>query len=126
METKVPGCGLDSTTKNIFQCYNATKVDLEQDLKLLNLSYVDLVILHFPPISSMITRSCNSWSGGCAMVRAQWKAMMEFYAEKKARAIGVSNYCPSCYECLESDNVTVMPMVNQVRCSVLGALVLQR
>lgn len=101
--------------KNVFDCYAGTKKDLETDLKLLNLSYVDLVIVHFPPISSMITRSCNNWSGGCQMVRAQWKAMTEFYTEGKARAIGVSNYCPSCYECLEAmDNLT-MPMVNQVQ-----------
>ena len=101
--------------KNVFDCYTGTKKDLETDLKLLKLSYVDLVIVHFPPISSMITRSCNNWSGGCQMVRAQWKAMTEFYSEGKARAIGVSNYCPSCYECLEAmDNLT-MPMVNQAR-----------
>lgn len=104
---------MDPSMKNIFDCYTGTKKDLETDLKLLNLPYVDLVIVHFPPISSMITRSCNSWSGGCQMVRAQWKAMTEFYNEGKARAIGVSNYCPSCYACLESmDNLT-MPMVNQ-------------
>eukprot|EP00438_Fugacium_kawagutii_P000802 Skav235087 [mRNA] locus=scaffold711:29977:30375:- [translate_table: standard] len=104
---------MDSTMTNVFQCYAGTKKDLETDLQLLNLSYVDLVIVHFPPISSMITRSCNNWSGGCQMVRAQWKAMTEFYQEGKARAIGVSNYCPSCYECLEAmDNLT-MPMVNQ-------------
>ncbi|CAK9087283.1 9 [Durusdinium trenchii] len=117
VETKVPGCGLDPSTMNVFNCYQATKRDLETDLKLLNLSYVDLVIVHFPPISSMITRSCNSWSGGCQMVRAQWKAMNEFYAEGKARAIGVSNYCPSCYDCLESSNpvMTRLPMVNQVQ-----------
>jgi len=115
VETKVPGCGLDPSMKNIFDCYTGTKKDLETDLKLLNLPYVDLVIVHFPPISSMITRSCNSWSGGCQMVRAQWKAMTEFYNEGKARAIGVSNYCPSCYACLETmDNLT-MPMVNQVQ-----------
>jgi diketogulonate reductase-like aldo/keto reductase len=41
--------------------------------------------------------------------------MTEFYTEGKARAIGVSNYCPSCYQCLEAmDNLT-MPMVNQAR-----------
>lgn len=115
VETKVPGCGLDPSMKNIFDCYTGTKKDLETDLKLLNLPYVDLVIVHFPPISSMITRSCNSWSGGCQMVRAQWKAMTEFYNEGNARAIGVSNYCPSCYACLEAmDNLT-MPMVNQVQ-----------
>eukprot|EP00913_Durusdinium_trenchii_P034843 g32592.t1 len=43
--------------------------------------------------------------------------MNEFYAEGKARAIGVSNYCPSCYDCLESSNpvMTRLPMVNQVQ-----------
>ncbi|CAE7569973.1 morA [Symbiodinium sp. CCMP2592] len=114
VETKIPGCGMDSTMLNVFKCYENTKRDLELDLAKLNLSYVDLVIVHFPPISSMVTRSCNSWSGGCQMVRAQWKAMEEFYKQGKARAIGVSNYCPSCYDCLNS-TATVLPMVNQVQ-----------
>ena len=48
------------------------------------------------------------------MVRAQWKAMEEFYKQGKARAIGVSNYCPSCYDCLNS-TATVLPMVNQAK-----------
>lgn len=111
VETKVPGCGMDPSMLNLFKCQEGTKKNLEKDLQLLNLSYVDLVIVHFPPIASMITRSCNSWSGGCQMVRAQWKAMEEFYKEGKARAIGVSNYCPSCFDCLKS--ATVQPMVNQ-------------
>ncbi|CAJ1349303.1 unnamed protein product [Effrenium voratum] len=113
VETKVPGCGMDPSMLNLFKCQEGTKKNLEKDLQLLNLSYVDLVIVHFPPIASMITRSCNSWSGGCQMVRAQWKAMEEFYKEGKARAIGVSNYCPSCFDCLKS--ATVQPMVNQVQ-----------
>jgi len=114
VETKIPGCGMDSTMLNVFKCYENTKRDLELDLAKLNLSYVDLVIVHFPPISSMVTRSCNNWSGGCQMVRAQWKAMEEFYKQGKASAIGVSNYCPSCYDCLNS-TATVLPMVNQVQ-----------
>ena len=115
LKPKCLAAAWNSSMKNVFDCYAGTKKDLETDLKLLNLSYVDLVIVHFPPISSMITRSCNNWSGGCQMVRAQWKAMTEFYTEGKARAIGVSNYCPSCYQCLEAmDNLT-MPMVNQAR-----------
>ena len=118
VETKVPGCGMDSTMLNVFKCYEDTKRDLETDLAQLNLSYVDLVIVHFPPISSMVTRSCNSWSGGCQMVRAQWKALEEFYKQGKARAIGVSNYCPSCYDCLNS-TATVLPMVNQA-CACRG------
>ena len=112
VETKVPGCGLDKSTKNPFKCYQDTKTNLEKDLELLNLSHVDLVIVHFPPITSMVTRSCNNWSGGCQIVKAQWKAMEEFYKAGKARAIGVSNYCPSCFDCIK--DTEVFPHVNQV------------
>merc|ERR1712176_196071 len=38
--------------------------------------------------------------------------MEEFYKAGKAKAIGVSNYCPSCFECLKGTDV--FPMVNQV------------
>jgi len=112
VETKVPGCLLDRSTLNPFRCYEDTKKNLATDIRLLNVSYVDLVILHFPPLPTMILRSCGSLSGSCAMIREQWKAMEEFYNAGKARAIGVSNYCPSCFDCLK--DVDVFPMVNQV------------
>jgi len=114
VETKVPGCGnpLENTTHNPFDCYKTTQKNLELNLQQLNLSYVDLVIIHFPPFPSFIARSCNNITGSCEMARQQWKAMMEFYKSKKARAIGISNYCPSCMECLKDEEV--FPMVNQV------------
>jgi len=112
LETKVPGCLLDGSTLNPFECYRDTKKNLETDIKLLNVSYVDLVIIHFPPLPSMIVRSCGNLTGSCEMIRAQWQAMQEFYKAGKARAIGVSNFCPSCFACL--DFVEVFPMVNQV------------
>jgi len=113
VETKVPGCGnpLENTTRNPFTCFKDTQKNLESNLQQLGLDHVDLVIIHFPPIPSFITRSCNAWSGGCAMVKQQWKAMEEFYKAGKAKAIGVSNYCPSCFECL--NGTEVFPMVNQ-------------
>jgi len=114
VETKVPGCGnpLENTTRNPFDCYASTKRNLAFDLEQLNLTYVDLVILHFPPFPSFIVRSCGYLTGSCEMAKAQWKAMVEFYKAGKARAIGVSNYCPSCFECLRDSEV--FPMVNQV------------
>ena len=54
VETKVPGCGnpLENTTRNPFTCYKTTKANLESDLTKLNLKWVDLVLLHFPPFPS--------------------------------------------------------------------------
>eukprot|EP00419_Tripos_fusus_P023026 CAMPEP_0172723296 /NCGR_PEP_ID=MMETSP1074-20121228/83477_1 /TAXON_ID=2916 /ORGANISM="Ceratium fusus, Strain PA161109" /LENGTH=322 /DNA_ID=CAMNT_0013549509 /DNA_START=53 /DNA_END=1021 /DNA_ORIENTATION=+ len=107
VETKVPGCHLDDAVKD---CYEDTKKVLHEDLQLLNLSHVDLVIIHFPPRASMILRTCYF---ACQQVRDQWRALEEFYAAGKARAIGVSNYCPSCFKCLDEDH-KVYPMVNQI------------
>jgi len=39
--------------------------------------------------------------------------MQEFYYEGKATAIGVSNFCPSCFECLK--DADTFPMVNQIQ-----------
>lgn len=114
VETKVPGCAnpAENTTRDPFTCYADTKKNLDFDLQQLGLPYVDLVIIHFPPFPSFVTRSCNSLSGGCKMVKQQWQAMEEFYKAGKAKAIGVSNYCASCFECLKGTEV--FPMVNQI------------
>jgi len=116
VETKVPGCGnpLENTTRNPFTCYKDTVTNLQTNLDQLNLAYVDLVILHFPPFPSFTLRSCGVLGNltSCKMARQQWKALSEFYRAGKAKAIGVSNYCPSCLECLDADDV--QPMVNQV------------
>jgi diketogulonate reductase-like aldo/keto reductase len=109
VETKVPGCGFDNISTT--SCYEDTARALETDLELLNMTYVDLVILHFPPHASFYLRSCHLWV--CTQVRQQWRALEEFLEAGKARAIGVSNYCPSCFACLDA-NSTVFPMVNQV------------
>jgi len=113
LETKVPGCLLDPSMLNPFRCYESTKKDLEADLRLLDVSYLDLAILHFPPGQTMALRSCGNLAGSCQMAREQWRAMEEFYKAGKLRAIGVSNYCPSCFDCLS--NAEVFPMVNQVQ-----------
>lgn len=114
LQTKVPGCGNpgENTTRNPLTCYNDTKKNLISNLELLGVDYVDSVIIHFPPFPSFVTRSCNEWSGGCEMARSQWKAMEEFYKAGGARSIGVSNYCPSCFECLAKSDV--FPFTNQI------------
>jgi diketogulonate reductase-like aldo/keto reductase len=114
LQTKVPGCGNpgENTTRNPFHCYSDTKKNLASNLELLGMDYVDSVIIHFPPFPSFVVRSCGELSGSCEMARQQWKAMEEFYKAGKAKSIGVSNYCPSCFECLAKADV--FPLTNQV------------
>lgn len=47
-------------------------------------------------------------------MRSQWAAMEDLYRDGKARAIGVSNYCEACLECLVG-NSSITPHVNQIR-----------
>lgn len=110
VETKVPGCGLDPAVSRS-SCFADTKKVLEGDLQQLNQSYVDLVILHFPPRETFALRTCHF---SCGAVRDQWAALVAFHKAGKARAIGVSNYCPSCFACLDGNATEVYPMVNQV------------
>merc|ERR1712187_263108 len=114
LQTKVPGCGNpgENTTRNPLTCYKDTKSNLDKDLELLGLDYVDSVIIPFTPFPSFAVRSCGELTGSCEMARQQWKAMEEFYKAGKAKSIGVSNYCPSCFECLAKADV--FPFTNQV------------
>ena len=65
------------------------------------------MLVHFPPTG-------NVFGPGCASMQEQWRAMEDFYRAGKAKAIGVSNYCPSSLECImKVANVT--PAVNQVQ-----------
>jgi len=91
------------TTKVPSGSASATKKNLQANLDQLGLDYVDLVLVHFPPIGN-----------SCSSMQAQWGAMEEFYKAGKARAIGVSNYCPSSIECIMK-KATVTPAVNQVQ-----------
>jgi len=84
--------------------YAGTTKLLEEDLTLLGLDSVDLMLLHSP------ARTCKA-------IQEQWRAMEDFYAAGKARAIGVSNYCVSSFECL-FQTAKVTPAVNQIEVHV--------
>lgn len=78
------------------------------NLKNLSLSYVDLLLVHFPC-------DLTTHTGGTAGRQAQWRALEAQYMEGKARAIGVSHFCERHMEDIYSMPPVVKPMVNQVQ-----------
>ncbi len=77
--------------------YETTKKAFEHSLKLLQLDYLDLYLIHQP----------------YGDVHGSWRAMEELYQEGKIRAIGVSNFQPDRLMDLMVFN-KVVPAVNQV------------
>eukprot|EP00935_MAST-01C_sp_MAST-1C-sp1_P002049 g2049.t1 len=93
-------------------CYNQTMSDFELDLKDLGVDYVDLILLH--GASHRGKGSCDA--AACTKDLGQWKAYQDMYKQGKAKAIGVSNYCISCFDCLLGQpGVDVVPAVNQIQ-----------
>jgi diketogulonate reductase-like aldo/keto reductase len=93
-------------------CYNQTMSDFEGDLADLQVDYVDLILLH--GASHRGQGTCDA--AACEKDRGQWKAYQDMYKKGKAKAIGVSNYCISCFECLLGQpGIDVVPAVNQVQ-----------
>jgi len=93
--SKIPG-GLNSS---------ATEAALARVLQELRLSYVDLMLIHFPA----------TWTGegGAAMRKEEWLALERWAKAGKARAIGISHYCKSHVEDILS--VATVPIaLNQV------------
>lgn len=94
--TKIPG-GLNSS---------ATAAAADQSLSELGLSYVDLMLLHFPATFDGV--------GGRANRQEQWAALERWAMQGKARAIGVSHYCrPHLEDILSIAKVPIA--VNQVQ-----------
>lgn len=95
----VPREELFITTKVWIQSngYESTKKSFENSLKLLQLDYLDLYLIHQP----------------MGDVYGEWKAMQELYKEGKIRAIGVSNFHPDRLIDLIVHN-EIVPAVNQI------------
>lgn len=88
------------TTKvwNDEQGYEETLAAFDRSLKRLNMDYVDLYLVHWPVPGKY---------------KETWKALEKIYADKKVRAIGVSNFLPHHLEELMKD-ATVKPVINQI------------
>lgn len=88
------------TTKvwNDDQGYDETLAAFETSLKKLQLDYVDLYLIHWPVKGKY---------------KETWRALEKIYHDKKARAIGVSNFHVHHLEDLLQDAV-VVPVLDQV------------
>lgn len=74
-----PGAGKDVAT------------NLERSLSELGVTYVDMVLLHFPS-------GAMGFPGSAQQRKADWLAMEAFAKAGKARAIGISHYCKKHYD----------------------------
>jgi len=72
----------------------------ENSLKLLQLDYVDLYLIHWPVPGKTLE---------------SWKVLEEIYKSRRARAIGVSNFVQRHLDLLLQD-AKIVPAVNQIQC----------
>ena len=116
LTTKTKPCGEETEAA----CEAQATKEFEADLAALGVEYVDLILLHGAS-SAGHSSMCNK--DACTKDLGQWKAYEKLYKAGKAKAIGVSNYCVSCFECLIGQpGVTVVPAVNQIQYHVgMGA-----
>lgn len=80
--------------------YEQTLEAFDASLERLGLDYLDLFLIHWPaPEKDLYVET--------------WKVLEKLYAEKKIRAIGVSNFQPAHLDKLIAEG-TIVPAVNQV------------
>ena len=109
-ESAVPRAELFVTTKlwNDDQGYDTTLRAFDASMDRLGLDYLDLYLIHAPWPWNEIGKDCRAEN------RQIWKAMEEFLASGRVRAIGVSHFEPDDLDSLFPACET-KPMVNQIR-----------
>ncbi len=86
--------------------YDNAMKSFEQSMERLNLSYLDLFLIHWPnPIQHR-----SRWK---ETVVSTWRAFEELLESGRVRAIGVSNFLPHHMDVLE--HARFVPMINQIR-----------
>ena len=89
---------LSSKVWNTDQGYDSTLKAFEASLERLGTDYLDLYLIHWPKGE---------------LSKETWKAMERLYAEKRVRAIGISNFMKHHIEDLLT-TAEIVPMVNQM------------
>ena len=121
--TKVNGCGCKGGSRRYHgirpdTCFEDTLRAVNTSLQELRTTYIDLLLLHHPPTCRQGGRTAGhavdcSLERTCSLVRTQWSALEHAQQQGGVRQIGVSNYCPSCVECL-IQTAKVTPAVTQL------------
>lgn len=89
--------------------YADAKASIQQSLELLDVEYIDLMIIHCPKPWDQYHDEDRHFEGN----KEAWRALEEFYKEGKIKAIGLSNF-----QIVDIENIlatcTVKPVVNQI------------
>ncbi len=88
--------------------YDKALAEFETTMDEIGLDYLDLYLIHAPWPWDEIGKDCRQAN------RQIWKAMEEFLASGRVKAIGVSNFDPDDLDSL-IPACTTKPMVNQIR-----------
>jgi 2,5-diketo-D-gluconate reductase A len=121
--SKIEAC--NNSFVRLGHCANDTRAVFEKNLASLASDKIDLMLLHAPTSTGGMggsvypnlghTPPCDcAAADACEAMQQQWAVLEELYTAGKARAIGVSNYCVACLDCLAKTS-TVTPHVNQIR-----------
>ncbi len=90
--------------------YEEAKESIRKSLELLDVDYIDLIIIHCPtPWREYFLRRKDYFKENAAVYRA----LEEAYEEGKLRAIGVSNFNIADIQNI-LDNCKIKPMINQI------------
>lgn len=114
-------CGLDrdkmfvtSKVAAEHKTYEQAAKGIESTLRLMDIDYLDMMIIHSPQPWMEVNQSDNRYVEGN---RQAWKALEDAYKAGKIRAIGVSNFLEEDIESLLKI-AEIKPMVNQVLCHI--------
>lgn len=114
-------CGLDrdkmfvtSKVAAEHKTYEQAAKGIESTLRLMDIDYLDMMIIHSPQPWMEVNQSDNRYVEGN---RQAWRALEDAYKAGKIRAIGVSNFLEEDIESL-LETAEIKPMVNQVLCHI--------
>ena len=96
---------ITSKVWNTERGYEKTLAAFEKTIEDLDVSYLDLYLIHWPAA----THKYDDWE---EVNRGTWRAMTELYKAGKIRSIGVSNFKPHHLKALM--DTEIKPMVNQI------------